>query len=155
MDARVYWGREHERAWDELEAQRRLTIKAVLSMWIYPEQTDDNAQIARLKTFYKRGVEVKITEAYPIESAKLFFSDPNSRLRRNQVKMYMDGLLNTRTALVLEKYRLNTPDLGIGQNGVRYFQQDRLTKYLNGLQVRAQCRRATYALVNNDLSELR
>ena len=65
VDARVYWGREHERAWDELEAQRRLTIKAVLSMWIYPEQTDDNAQIARLKTFYKRGVEVKITEAYP------------------------------------------------------------------------------------------
>ncbi len=57
------------------------------------------------------------------------------RLRRNQVKMYMDGLLSTRTALVLNRYKSDSPELDIGDKGIRYFQQKRLIKYLNSLQV--------------------
>lgn len=120
VDARVYWGRQHQNAYESLLSENKLTIKAVLSMWIYPGHANDPAQMEALKSFYKR--------------------DTRSRLRRNQVKMYIDGLISTRTALVLGKYRGDQPDLGIGDKGLRYFNQTRLVNFLNGLQVDNQSR---------------
>ncbi len=53
----------------------------------------------------------------------------------SMVKMYMDGLLNTRTALIFGKYNYSEPKLGVGNHGIHYFLQNRVTKYLKGLQV--------------------
>ncbi len=64
VDARVYWGRGHEQAWADLERQGKLTIKAVLSMWIYPDATNDDAQIAALKTHYERGNSSLLSSSY-------------------------------------------------------------------------------------------
>jgi hypothetical protein len=61
--------------------------------------------------------------------------DLSSRLRRNQVKMYMDGLTMTRTALILGEYLYPEPDLGIGDSGIHYFLRERLEKYITELQV--------------------
>jgi predicted amidohydrolase YtcJ len=62
-------------------------------------------------------------------------SDPSSRLSMNQVKMYMDGLLHTRTAAILGKYADTDPELGIGDSGLNYFLQGRVSKYMKALQV--------------------
>ncbi len=48
--------------------------------------------------------------------------------------MYMDGLLHTRTALVLGNYSYPEPDLGIGDNGVHYMLEQRVAKYVAELQ---------------------
>jgi hypothetical protein len=53
----------------------------------------------------------------------------------NQVKMYMDGLLHTRTAAILGKYADTDPELGIGDSGINYFLQGRVSKYMKALQV--------------------
>ncbi len=40
----------------------------------------------------------------------------------------MDGLLNTRSAVVKGGYLKKEPDLGIGNHGLHYFTKDRLAK---------------------------
>ena len=114
VDARNYWKRGHTAPWERAAKEGALTVKAVLSMWAHPEETDDDAQIAKLKTF--------------------FSNDPNSRLRKSQIKFYMDGLLATRTARVKRAYVKKTPDYGIGDHGVNYFDQARIQKYAEELQ---------------------
>lgn len=46
----------------------------------------------------------------------------------------MDGLLDQRTAKVKAPYLEDYPDLGIGDNGMNYFTEDRLTRYMQELQ---------------------
>ncbi len=47
----------------------------------------------------------------------------------------MDGLLNTRSAVMKSDYLRSDPDLGDGSTrGVHYFTQQRLTNYLSQLQ---------------------
>ncbi len=46
----------------------------------------------------------------------------------------MDGLLNTRSAVVKSDYLRDDPELGIGKRGVHYFTQARLESYLRQLQ---------------------
>ena len=113
VDARSYWTREHDKAWERARDEGTLTAKAILSMWAYPEK-DDAEQIPKLKTF--------------------FDNSKTSRLRKSQIKVYMDGLLNTRTATVVGGYLDNSPDLGIGNNGVNYFNSSRLELYMKELQ---------------------
>ena len=52
----------------------------------------------------------------------------------SMVKMYMDGLLNTRTALIFGTYGDDDPKLGVGDQGIHYFLQNRVTTYIKGLQ---------------------
>ncbi len=54
----------------------------------------------------------------------------------NMVKLYVDGLIQTRTALVIGNYSHPEPDLGLGDNGVHYFLQERISKYISALQVK-------------------
>ncbi len=50
-------------------------------------------------------------------------------------QVYMDGLLNTRSAVMKSDYLRGDPDLGDGSTrGVHYFTQQRLTNYLSQLQ---------------------
>ncbi len=52
------------------------------------------------------------------------------------VQVYMDGLLNTRSAVVKSDYLLDDPPLpeDVGRRGVHYFTQERLAHYLSQLQ---------------------
>lgn len=113
VDARSYWTREHHKAWERARDEKTLTVKAILSMWAYPEK-DDKEQIPKLRTF--------------------FDNNRNTRLRKSQIKVYMDGLLNTRTATVIGGYLSDYPDLGIGNNGINYFNSTRLETYMRELQ---------------------
>eukprot|EP00095_Tigriopus_kingsejongensis_P011470 maker-scaffold915_size81523-snap-gene-0.11 protein:Tk11470 transcript:maker-scaffold915_size81523-snap-gene-0.11-mRNA-1 annotation:"amidohydrolase" len=170
VDARSYWKREHDQAWEQVEQEGKLTTKLVLSMWAYPGMEDDE-QIAKLKTFFKRDAskrlkksqikrehdkaweqveqEGKLTTklvlsmwAYPgmendeqIAKLKAFFKrDASKRLKKSQIKVYMDGILPTRTNKLLQPYIKDAPDYGIGNVGMNYFTQARLTKYLKALQ---------------------
>ena len=49
VDARSYWTRKHDKAWEKALAQNVLTVKAILSLWAYPQFTDDAAQIEKYK----------------------------------------------------------------------------------------------------------
>lgn len=110
-DARTYWTREHHKAWQKVENDGELTVRAVLGLWAYPEK-EDPEQIEAL--------------------TKLFNNDPDRRLRLSQVKLYSDGLLETTTAATLQDYLV---DYGLGFNkGINYFDKSRLTKYIRELQ---------------------
>ncbi|TRY71803.1 hypothetical protein TCAL_11177 [Tigriopus californicus] len=113
VDARNYWKREHDKAWEKVEAEGKLTAKMILSMWAYPAM-NDTEQIAKLKSFFQR--------------------NPAKRLKKSQIKVYMDGILPTRTAKVLEPYVRKDPDLQIGDHGMNYFTENRLFEYLSQLQ---------------------
>ncbi len=63
---RNYWQRLNHRAYEQLLAEGKLTGKAVLAEWAYP-QNNDAAQIATLKA--------------------AFSNDANSRLRRSMIKV--------------------------------------------------------------------
>ena len=110
---RTYWKREHEKAWIAARDSNILTCKAILSLWAYPQE-DDAAQTA--------------------EMIKRFNNTENSRLRISQVKVYMDGILPTRTGKVLKDYARNDPDFGIGKRGLNYITQNRLRDLILGLQ---------------------
>ena len=56
VDARTYWTRGHHKTWQEAHDKKELTVKAVLSLWIYPQRTDDQKQIDEIKAMYKNGI---------------------------------------------------------------------------------------------------
>lgn len=58
----------------------------------------------------------------------------SSRLRISQVKVYMDGILPTRTGKVLADYVRDDPDFGIGKRGLNYITQNRLRDLILSLQ---------------------
>jgi hypothetical protein len=55
------------------------------------------------------------------------------------VKLYVDGLLNTRTAAIFGNYELAYPDLGVGDEGIHYMTEERMAKYMTALQVCLHC----------------
>lgn len=94
VDARCYWQRGNHMAYESVEKSNKMTARAVLAMWAYPAATDDAKQIQDLIGLY---------------------SNPkNGMVRRTQIKAYQDGIIPTRTAKVLEDYKLDKPDYGIG-----------------------------------------
>ncbi|KAL3861133.1 hypothetical protein ACJMK2_007202 [Sinanodonta woodiana] len=116
-DARSFWKWGHDKIWETLlqEEPDKFNVRAILSLWAFPEELDDQKQISELK--------------------KLYTDNNNSRLRKCQIKFYSDGLLQTTTAAVLEKYKINLHLQGLeANNGMNYFTQDRLAKYISQLQ---------------------
>lgn len=110
-DARVYWTRGYHDAYALAETRGRLTARAVLGMWAYP-QLDDATQIAELTNLYSR-------------------SD-SQIVQRSQVKVYIDGLTQNTTARTLVPYLI---DYGFGTPmGLNYFDEDRLTDYITQLE---------------------
>eukprot|EP00105_Crassostrea_gigas_P026205 XP_011447043.1 PREDICTED: uncharacterized protein LOC105341974 [Crassostrea gigas] len=114
-DARVVWGRGHDKTLERVCKEGRLTVRANLALWAYP-QKEDAQQIEALKDMYSN-------------------VNPECFLRKNQIKVYIDGLLESTTAAMQEPYVKNLNLPGIFDNrGMNIFDQSRLSKYINKLQ---------------------
>ncbi|XP_052711165.1 putative amidohydrolase YtcJ [Crassostrea angulata] len=114
-DARVYWGRGNDKTWERVCKEGKLTVRANLALWAYP-QKDDSQQIEALKDMFSN-------------------ENPNCFLRKNQIKVYIDGLLDSTTAAMEEPYVKNLHLPGISDNrGLNIFDQPRLAKYVKELQ---------------------
>ncbi|XP_061169197.1 putative amidohydrolase YtcJ [Saccostrea echinata] len=114
-DARLFWTRNHDKAWDRACRDDKLTVRANLGLWAYP-QKEDGYQIQKLKDMYTNG-------------------NPDCFLKKNQIKVYIDGLLESTTAAMEEPYLENLHLPGIPDNrGMNIFDQARLTKYVRELQ---------------------
>ncbi|AOT10987.1 amidohydrolase [Pseudoalteromonas luteoviolacea] len=111
-DARTYWQRGHLDTWLKIAKEDKLTLRAHLGLWAYP-QMNDATQLSKLKSLYQ--------------------ADPNSLLKVNQVKFYVDGILVNTTAAMHEPYHQNWLELD-GNNGLNYFTQARLEKYIKALE---------------------
>ncbi len=112
VDARAYWKRGHLDVWNQLEQADKLTVRASVGLWAYPED-DDAEQLAKLKSLYR--------------------DDANSLLRINQIKLYSDGIPSNTTAAMKTPYEFDL--LGIeGNKGLNYFTQARLTNYISELE---------------------
>ncbi|MBQ4846737.1 amidohydrolase [Pseudoalteromonas sp. MMG005] len=111
-DARTYWQRGHLETWQQVEKDDKLTLRVSLGLWAYPGMNDER-QISTLKSLYQ--------------------NDPQSLLKVNQVKFYMDGILVNTTAAMHEPYDTNWLDL-YQNKGLNYFTQSRLEKYIKALE---------------------
>lgn len=92
-----------------LDSVGMLNARAQLSLWAYPNVSDDDMQLSRFKEMYD--------------------NHPDSRLRVNQIKFYVDGILGSRTAKLQQHYT-GEPD----NFGINYFTQDRLASFATELE---------------------
>ncbi len=112
VEGRTYWKREFQDAWLRAEKENKLTVRAVLGLWAYPQE-DDAKQIAKLKSLYRK--------------------DENSLVQISQVKVYSDGILINSTAAMLESYKTTLGEIP-SKNGLNYFTEERLAKYIAELE---------------------
>ncbi|KZN43822.1 amidohydrolase [Pseudoalteromonas luteoviolacea] len=111
-DARTYWQRGHLETWQRVADEDKLTLRVHLGLWAYP-QMNDASQIVKLKSLYQ--------------------ALPDSLLKVNQVKFYVDGILVNTTAAMHEPYHQNWLELE-GNKGLNYFTQARLEQYIKALE---------------------
>lgn len=111
VEGRTYWRRGFEDAWLKAESEDTLTVRAVLGLWAYPSQSD-TTQLPALKALYR--------------------NDPSDLLRISQVKVYADGILINTTAALLQPYKETFGDIP-SNNGLNYFSEKRLAKYIKEL----------------------
>ena len=55
VDARSFWMRKDDLAWEKLEANDELPVRAILALWAYPE-LDDEKQVRRSKIFESNSI---------------------------------------------------------------------------------------------------
>ncbi len=112
VDARAFWKRGHLDVWNQLQDANKLTVRATVGLWAYPEDNDVE-QLAKLKSLYR--------------------DDANSLLRINQIKLYSDGMPFNTTAAMKTPYEFDL--LGLeGNKGLNYFSQARITNYIGELE---------------------
>ncbi len=111
-ESRTYWKRDFQAAWLQAEQQGQLSVRAVLNLWMYPNE-DDDFQINKLKSLYQ--------------------NDPNRLLRISQIKVYSDGILINTTAAMLAPYVKVLGEIP-SQIGLNYFTEQRLAKYIRALE---------------------
>lgn len=107
-DAGGFWPQGHVKVWQKALAEKTLTLRASNALYVYPDMPFEE-QVAALTA--------------------QFSNDAGSLLRFNQVKIYVDGILEQRTGAVLEPYR---PGAGIDHGfdrGFLYFDVDTLNRY--------------------------
>ena len=110
-DARTYWKRDHHLVWKKIAQEGKLTARVNLGLWLYP-QANDSSQIAQLKILY--------------------WNDPKSLLKFNQIKLYADGIIHNTTAAMHEEYLVSY--FGERPNtGLNYFTQARIATYMKAL----------------------
>jgi hypothetical protein len=101
--------------WRGIGAEEKLTAKAILSMSIYPQAAEYYTQIqTNTDGSFIKEVPAILTVAFDGSYNRTCASDSLSRLLINQVEMYVDGLLQTRTAAILDRYSYPYPEMGIG-----------------------------------------
>ena len=82
-DAGGYWTRGHTEAWQKALENDTLTVRASNALYLFPDLEFDR-QMADIKNH--------------------FSTDPNSLLRFDQVKIYIDGILSQGTGALLTPY---------------------------------------------------
>jgi len=111
-DAGGFWPQGHVKVWQKAVANDTLTVRASNALYVYPDLPFD-AQMAALKALY--------------------VNDPDSLLRFNQAKIYVDGILEQRTGAVLQPYAKGAGiDHGY-DSGFVYFDVDTLNRYSSAL----------------------
>ncbi|XP_060565617.1 putative amidohydrolase YtcJ [Ruditapes philippinarum] len=117
-DARVYWKLGHDYSYEDACKNEYLTTRTVLGLWAYPNANDAD-QISNLKSLY-------------------WNPSPNNEcsLRKTQIKVYMDGIVESTTAAMEKNYLVNLslPIISKENIGMNYFDKNRLTTYLKELQ---------------------
>ncbi len=111
-DAGGFWPQGHVKVWQMALAEDTLTVRASNALYVYPDM-DFDTQIAALTALYS--------------------NDPNSLLRFNQAKLYVDGILEQRTGAMLQPY---LPGEGIEHgfaSGFEYFGVELLNRYSKAL----------------------
>jgi len=111
-DARTYWKRDHQKVWQRIEDEGKLTVRANLGLWAYPTE-DDASQIAAIKALYSNNTD--------------------SFLKINQIKVYNDGIIHNTTSAMLDEYKIDLFDLPTN-NGLNYFSESRLADYIAQLE---------------------
>ena len=111
-EGRTYWKRGFQEAWQQAETEGQLTVRAVLNLWLYPNE-DDDLQINKLSKLYK--------------------NNSNSLLKISQIKVYSDGILINTTAAMLKPYLVTLGEIP-SKNGLNYFTEARLIKYIKALE---------------------
>lgn len=109
-DAGGYWGQNHPAAWQRAEREGTLTVRAMNSLYVYPDLDVDQ----QLDEFAAR-----------------FDDDPKSLLQFDTAKIYIDGILDLGTALLIEPYDI--PIDSNYPNGFRYFSETQLQTYVDEL----------------------
>ena len=112
VEGRTYWKREFQDAWLRAEKENKLTVRATLGLWAYPQE-DDKKQIAKIKSLYRK--------------------NKDSLVQISQVKVYSDGILINSTAAMLKPYKETLGEIP-SKNGLNYFTEERLAKYINELE---------------------
>lgn len=113
-DAGGFWPQGHVKVWERALAEDTLTVRASNALYVYPDLPFDQ-QMADLKALYS--------------------NDPDSLLRFNQAKIYVDGILEQRTGAVLEPY-VKGPGIDHGyDSGFLYFDVETLDRYSQALSV--------------------
>lgn len=111
-DARTYWKRNHHITWQQLEEDKKLTVRVNLGLWLYPTE-NDATQISTLQSLYS--------------------NDPNSLLRINQIKLYSDGIVVNTTAAMQDDYVWDIFKMP-RNNGLNYVTESRMANYISALE---------------------
>jgi predicted amidohydrolase YtcJ len=109
-DAGGFWAQGHTDAWERALDEGALTVRAVNSLYLYPDR-DVDAQLDEFADRYR--------------------GDPDSLLRFDTAKIYLDGILDLTTAALVDPY-LEPEDPSLSR-GFAYFDPDELTRYAEEL----------------------
>ena len=109
-DAGGYWQQGHHLAWQRAAEEGTLTVRAANSLYLYPALDFEQ----QLKTF-----------------RQLYSNNKDSLLKFNTAKIYIDGILDLGTALMVDPY--NNPIDANYPNGFRYFERETLNRYVQAL----------------------
>jgi hypothetical protein len=111
-DAGGYWPRGHHEIWLRAERENTLTVRASNALYLFPDR-EFGEQIAELK--------------------QLFTNDPEVLVRFDQVKIYIDGILDIGTSALYESYDLDLQLFDNSQQGFLYFDVGTLNSYSSEL----------------------
>lgn len=123
-DAGGYWAQNHDVAWVRTNQERTQTVRAANSLYVYPD-LDAEEQLAELGGR---------------------FSDTSDMLRFDTAKIYVDGILDLGTALLLDPY--DRPIDSNYPNGFSYFSDDKLKMYV--LELHAMGFRINFHAIGDD-----
>ncbi len=114
-DAGGYWTRGHHQVWQRAVDESTLTVRASNALYVFPD-LPFNQQITDLQSYYS--------------------NDPDSLLRFNQAKIYIDGVLGQGTGAMLEPYDVPFGLPGVPDDGFLYFEPDVLEDYSQALEAK-------------------
>ncbi len=150
----MFWKQRFDEVWQRALRNGELTARISASLWAYPGE-DDQRQIQQLRRrftndkdsllrFNQVGLNFISFWNFIFTVGKVFYFYALLYIQRSgnnydvlvhiQIKVYVDGILESRTASTTFDYLRSEPDLGIGSRGMNYFTRERLQTYLSQLQ---------------------